>query len=118
PTAVVASNSDWSSPPRRRSISTVCGPSHREINQFYAQFFPDKEIPHEYGVYNNTTYMNHTPHQNIYFGFATVHMSPYCVRCGDSSGFFRYFLITTILLLPMNTFVLFVFLNVVDFLRS
>ncbi|VDO65943.1 unnamed protein product [Haemonchus placei] len=67
PTAVVASTSDWSSPPRRRSISTVCGPSHREINQFYAQFFPEKEIPQEYGGYN-ASYMNHTPHHNMYFG--------------------------------------------------
>ncbi|KAK6041841.1 hypothetical protein COOONC_20654, partial [Cooperia oncophora] len=67
-TTVVASTSDWGSPPPRRSISTVCGPSQREINQFYAHFFPEKEISHEHGAYNSS-YSNHHPtHHNMYFG--------------------------------------------------
>ncbi|KAL6741049.1 hypothetical protein Aduo_014345 [Ancylostoma duodenale] len=65
--AVVASTSDWNAPPRRRSISTVCGPSHREINQFYAHFFPEKEVPQQYGVYN-PAYVNQPAHHNVYFG--------------------------------------------------
>ncbi|EYC01497.1 hypothetical protein Y032_0106g3726 [Ancylostoma ceylanicum] len=73
--AVVASTSDWNAPPRRRSISTVCGPSHREINQFYANFFPEKEVPQQYGVYN-PAYLNQPTHHNVYFG----------QRCPDNSA--------------------------------
>ncbi|WKY11523.1 hypothetical protein Q1695_003246 [Nippostrongylus brasiliensis] len=71
---VVASTSDWSSPPPRRSISTVCGPSEREIHQFYGHFFPEKEVPQEYGVFSNT-YMNHNS-QQMFFG----------ARCPENSA--------------------------------
>ncbi|KAK6754254.1 hypothetical protein RB195_013318 [Necator americanus] len=82
--AVVASTSDWNAPPRRRSISTVCGPSNREINQFYAHFFPEKEVPQQYGVYN-TGYLNHTPHQNVYFGVSDLFICMFALVCVQSS---------------------------------
>ncbi|CAD6193853.1 unnamed protein product [Caenorhabditis auriculariae] len=40
---VASSQSEWEAGgPPRRSISTVCGPDHRQVNAFYQHFFPEK----------------------------------------------------------------------------
>uniref|UniRef100_A0A1I7XFJ3 C2H2-type domain-containing protein n=1 Tax=Heterorhabditis bacteriophora TaxID=37862 RepID=A0A1I7XFJ3_HETBA len=77
---VAVPQAEWSADgPRRRSISTVCIPSQREINQFYAHLFPEKGVSqhrsNDFGSLN-PAFISPTPHNSDFFTTNTPSTAP------------------------------------------